>query len=162
MSKTAETSILTANRLSDGVVVFLDFEGAWSESIAEAVLARSPDEARALQDRGTYDAARNVIVEPYLVEVRETAGGVMPVRYRERVRAGGPSILEDVPGYTAPSPRASSTTPRTPSAPGEGWGEGRPQATTQSVSAPHPNPLPASGERGQRPSGERETHAQAA
>ena len=56
MSKSADISVLTANRLGDGIVVFLDFEGAWSETLAEAVVARSPDEVRALQDRGTYDA----------------------------------------------------------------------------------------------------------
>ena len=102
MSKTPEISVLTANRLDDGIVVFLDFEGAWSETLAEAVIARSPDEVRALQDRGTYDAARNLVVEPYLVEVRETAGSLLPIRYRERVRVAGPSILDDVPGYVAP------------------------------------------------------------
>ena len=46
MSKTAAVSVLTANRLGDGIVVFLDFEGAWSESLAEALVARSPDEVR--------------------------------------------------------------------------------------------------------------------
>ena len=98
--------MLTANRLGDGIVVFLDFEGAWSESIAEAVVARSPDEVRALEDRGAYDAARNLVVEPYLVEVREDGGRLTPIRYRERVRVAGPSILDDVPGYVAaPSPR---------------------------------------------------------
>jgi Protein of unknown function (DUF2849) len=102
MSRSAEISVLTANRLGDGVVVFLDFEGAWSENLAEAVIARSPDEARALQDRGTYDAEHNLVVEPYLVEVGETAGGFVPIRYRERVRVAGPSILDDVPGYVAP------------------------------------------------------------
>jgi sulfite reductase (NADPH) hemoprotein beta-component len=106
MSKTTEVSVLTANRLGDGIVVFLDFEGAWSESLAEAVVARSPDEVRALQDRGTYDAEHNLVVEPYLIEVRETAGGLVPIRYRERVRAAGPSILEDVPGYVEPAPGA--------------------------------------------------------
>ena len=118
MSKIAEISVLTANRLGDGIVVFLDFEGAWSESLAEAVVARSPDEVRALQDRGTYDSEHNLVVEPYLVEVRETAGGLIPIRYRERVRVGGPSILDDVPGYVPPAFAPS-----------------------------HPSPLPASGER---------------
>ena len=104
MSKTTpQSSILTANRLTDGTAVFLDFEGAWSEDITEALVARSPDELRALEDRGTYDAGHNLIVEPYLVEVREIDGRVVPVRYRERVRAGGPTILDDVPGYTAPA-----------------------------------------------------------
>jgi hypothetical protein len=103
MSKTAEISVLTANRLGDGIVVFLDFEGAWSENLSEAVVARSPDEVRALQDRGTYDATHNLVVEPYLVDVRETAGGLVPIRYRERVRVAGPSILDDVPGYVEPA-----------------------------------------------------------
>jgi Protein of unknown function (DUF2849) len=104
MSKTPELSVLTANRLGDGIVVFLDFEGAWSESIAEAAVARSPDEVRALQDRGTHDAAHNLVVEPYLVEVRESGGSLVPIRYRERVRVAGPSILDDVPGYVEAAP----------------------------------------------------------
>lgn len=104
MSKNApQHSILTANRLGDGIVVFLDFEGAWSESLAEAVVARSPDEVRALEDRGAYDAGRNLVVEPYLVEIREAAGRLEPIRYRERVRAAGPTILDDVPGYVSPT-----------------------------------------------------------
>jgi hypothetical protein len=102
MSKTADLSVLTANRLADGTVVFLDFEGAWNESLAEAVVARSPDEVRALQDRGAHDAARNLVVEPYLAEVRETPAGLIPMRARERVRVAGPSILDDVPGYVSP------------------------------------------------------------
>jgi hypothetical protein len=117
MSKTSEISVLTANRLGDGVVVFLDYEGAWSENLSEAVVARSPDEARQLEARGTHDAAHNIVVEPYLVEVRAAAGALVPIRYRERVRVAGPSILDDVPGYVAPR------------------------------SAPHASPLPASGER---------------
>ena len=63
---------------------------------------------------------------------------------------------------SSPSPRASSTLPRAPSARGEGRGEGQPGARTsrgqgsdgehvvseEPGAAPHPNPLPASGERG--------------
>lgn len=99
MSKTFEISVLTANRLGDGAVVFLDQDGIWADDIAGAALARSPDEARWLEARGVYDAARNLIVEPYLVEVREAGGRPVPLRVRERVRVGGPSILDDVPGY---------------------------------------------------------------
>lgn len=100
--KAAALSVLTANRLSDGVAVFLDFEGAWSTVFAEASVASSPDEVRALEDRGAYDAQRNIVLEPYLVEVREIDGHLVPLRQRERVRAAGPSILGDVPGYVAP------------------------------------------------------------
>ena len=103
MNKASTICVLTANRLRDGTVVFLDFEGAWSETLVEAVIARSPDEMRALKDRGTYDAIRNIVVEPYLIEVHESASGLLPIRYRERVRATGPSVLDDVPGYREPA-----------------------------------------------------------
>lgn len=103
MSKNAtKLSVLTANRLGDGRIVYLDFEGAWNENIAEAAVANAPDEVRALEDRAAYDAAHNLVVEPYLIEVRDVAGRIEPIRYRERVRAGGPTILQDVPGYVAP------------------------------------------------------------
>jgi hypothetical protein len=129
MSKRAPLpSVLTANRLSDGAAVFLDFEGAWSESLVEALVAHSPDEVRALEDRGVHDAARNLVVEPYLIDVEEIGGRILPVRQRERVRAGGPTILDDVPGYVAPAGLPS------PLVRGEGKGEGRPQVDRQSVS----------------------------
>src|SRR5262245_11117899 len=103
MNKAPTISVLTANRLRDGTVVFLDFEGAWSETLVAAVVARSPDEVRALKDRGTYDATRNIVVEPYLVDMHETASGLLPIRYRERVRAAGPSVVGHVPGYGEPA-----------------------------------------------------------
>jgi len=109
MSKrTPSISVLTANRLDDGIVVFLGPAGAWVESIDAAVVARSPDEAKALEAQGARDAAANLVVEPYPAEVREAAGRLIPVRARERVRVEGPSILDDVPGYVAAAPRSSA------------------------------------------------------
>ena len=103
MSKAPTVCVLTANRLRDGTVVFLDFEGAWSETLVECVVARSPDEVRALKNRGSYDAIRSIVVDPYLIEVHETTSGLLPIRFRERVRATGPSVLDDVPGYREPT-----------------------------------------------------------
>jgi hypothetical protein len=133
MSKTApRAAVLTANRLGDGIAVYVDVEGDWNVDIRKALVAHSAREVRALEERGAHDAARNIVVEPYLAEVREIDGRIVPLRYRERVRAGGPTILEDVPGYVAPSdapsPRASLTSPRMPSARGEGHGGAVPPA----------------------------------
>jgi hypothetical protein len=147
MSKrTPAISVLTANRLHDGIVVFLDAEGAWVQGIDGAAVARSPDEAEALQAQGARDAAANLVVEPYLAEVRESGGRLVPVRFRERVRVEGPSILGDVPGYVAPSPRAEGVRPLAPNlgATLDGGGEG---------SDPF---VPASGKRESRASAERE------
>jgi hypothetical protein len=136
-------SVLTANRLHDGLVVFLAADGAWVESIAGAAVAGTPEEAQALQAQGTRASAHNLVVDPYLAEVREIGGRLRPVRQRERVRVDGPSILGDVPGYVVPPPSPHAT-----SAWGEGRGEGQPRALTTAIAtALHPDPLPASGER---------------
>ena len=84
--------------------MFLTADGRWVESIEAAVVARSPDDARALQEQGARDAAANLVVEPYLAELAEAAGRRVPSRMRERVRVDGPSILDDVPGYVGPEP----------------------------------------------------------
>src|SRR5262245_38502212 len=48
-----------------------------------------------------------------------------------------------------PSPRATPTSPQAPSARGEGRGEGQEHTPhDEFAAAPHPSPLPASGERG--------------
>jgi hypothetical protein len=98
-------AVLTANRLHDGIVVYLAADSRWVEGIEEAAVARSPDEARALQEQGARDAAASLVVEPYLAEVAEAAGRLVPARMRERVRVEGPSILGDVPGYMVPGIR---------------------------------------------------------
>jgi hypothetical protein len=104
MSKqTPHLAVLTANRLSDGIVVFLDGHAAWVEQVEAAAVARSPEAAHALEARAAEDAARNLVVDPYLIEMREVAGRLEPIRTRERVRIGGPSILGDVIGYTPPA-----------------------------------------------------------
>jgi hypothetical protein len=166
-------SVLTANRLKDGIVMFLGVDGTWVESIDGAAVARTPEEAQALQARGASDAAANLVVEPYLAEVQETGGRRVPVRARERVRIAGPSILGDVPGYVAPAPRVPSPSPRSPSdhprehaapkAPegerGEGRGEGHPHTPMLAPAAHHPSPLPALTDRveGSALRGERES-----
>jgi hypothetical protein len=135
MSKRApDVSVLTANRLQDGIVVYLAADGGWVESIEGAVIARSADEARSLQAQGARDAARNVVVEPYLAEVAEAGGRAVPARMRERVRVEGPSVLGDVPGYV--SPRAFGVRPLAPTyvRSCDAGGEGS-------------DPVPASGER---------------
>ena len=109
MSKTSgHVQVLTANRLGDGAVVFLNFDGDWVASLTGVVIARSPDEARGLEARGQFDAGRNLVVDSYLVDMREVAGALIPLRQRERVRLQGPSILDDVPGYLAPGSRAAA------------------------------------------------------
>ncbi|MBO0765744.1 MAG: DUF2849 domain-containing protein [Hyphomicrobiaceae bacterium] len=107
-----EVCVLTANRLQDGIVVYLAADGGWVEGIEGALVARSAEAARALEEQGAREVARNLVVEPYLAAVAESDGHLAPARMRERVRVHGPSILTDVPGYVAPSPRPAHPSPR--------------------------------------------------
>ena len=81
---------VTANRLTDGSVVYLTDAGAWSEWLNEAALAGDEEGAERLLSRGRADAATRV-VEPYLIDVVESDGLLAPLRYREVLRARGPS-----------------------------------------------------------------------
>ncbi len=88
--------VLTANRLADGDVVYLTAAGAWSTSIDEARIADGKEEAAALDAAGAKAAAAQIVVAPYLIDVGEDAGHVVPLRYRERIRAYGPSNRPDL------------------------------------------------------------------
>jgi hypothetical protein len=45
-----------------------------------------------LQQIAEAAVARALVVAPYLIEVSEQDGRLLPARYRERIRAEGPSI----------------------------------------------------------------------
>lgn len=89
--------IVTANRLTDGRVVFRTAAGRWSETLAAAVLLEDAAVATALAESAGDVAARR-IVEPYAVEVSVTATGPLPRTMRERIRAGGPTAGSETLG----------------------------------------------------------------
>ena len=82
---------LTANRLSDGEVVFWK-AGAWVERLAEADVFGAEDEAATAETSAR--AQPTLASDPYLIDLIETAGFWTPVSYRERIRALGPSNHE--------------------------------------------------------------------
>ncbi len=84
--------VLTANRLSDGIVVFLTATSAWSEKIDEAVLAREPLAAEALDKRGVEFEAANLVTGAYLIEAKRDGTTITPTHVRERIRACGPTV----------------------------------------------------------------------
>ncbi len=87
--------VFTANRVTDGIVVFMDADGGWTETVSESrLIASAEDEAAATEmaDKAADDA---VVADPYLIDVTEDGGGIRPVRYRERIRAYGPPVHPD-------------------------------------------------------------------
>ena len=92
--------VISANRLTDGLVVYLTAGDEWSEWIARSEIATSDEEAEALLARAKQAEADRVVVEPYLIDVAEIDGEVRPTRYREFIRATGPSVRPDLSKQT--------------------------------------------------------------
>jgi sulfite reductase (NADPH) hemoprotein beta-component len=92
MSKTQPAlQILTANRLSDGAVVYFTAAGTWTTDLRRSVVAREEKAASALLARGQQDAESAIVVGPYLIAAAESADGLRAVSLREQIRAAGPS-----------------------------------------------------------------------
>jgi hypothetical protein len=87
--------ILTANRLSDGEAVWYS-NGTWVEDIdAAEIAADKADEAR-LEAAGKHALATNQVVDLELIDVEAVEGGIRPIRLRERIRAAGPTVRNDL------------------------------------------------------------------
>jgi len=84
--------VLTANRLSDGIAVWLDAAGQWTENLQDALVARHAEAVASLEAIGKRDFADNKVVDVAVVDVEETNGVLWPTRLRERIRAAGPTM----------------------------------------------------------------------
>lgn len=85
-------TIVTANHLLSGSVVFLAPGGRWSCSIADAALAAGPDQEDQLMAVAKQAFRERVVVDVYAVEVTVENGQPRPRRLRERIRAEGPTV----------------------------------------------------------------------
>ena len=87
--------VLTANRLSDGAVVYLGPAGKWSDRIADAQVAADQQAGERLLADGERAVADRIVVAPYLIDVTADRDAVVPVRFREAIRAEGPTVPSD-------------------------------------------------------------------
>lgn len=94
--------LVVANRLTDGVVVYLTTEGDWSKSIEHGHVASSDADAEALLGIATRAARDQFVVDPYLIDTKEDGGSRRPTRLRERIRAAGPTVRRDLNRQAAP------------------------------------------------------------
>ena len=84
-------SIVTANRTSDGVVIYRTPEQGWSAKLADAAIVRNSDDARALLAESVADDVGAVGAYIAPVEVKD-GGTVKPGNLREQIRAAGVTI----------------------------------------------------------------------
>jgi len=86
--------VMTAQRLSDGLVVFWR-DGQWVEHIREAT-PLDPEAVEGPMAEGRADVAANLVVDLHTIEVDVRDGRPVPKRRRERLRALGPTVRADL------------------------------------------------------------------
>ncbi len=86
-------NVITANRLTDGVVVYLAAEGQWTEAIANARVADGEEETKALETIAENAVREREVVGVYPMAVALTDGAVDPLSVRERIRAAHRTTL---------------------------------------------------------------------
>jgi hypothetical protein len=84
--------VVSANRLTDGTVVYLAPQGQWVERLEAAAVFANEAECDAGLEKGRAAVAANLIVDPFAVAVVEEAGARRAVSMRDAIRALGPSI----------------------------------------------------------------------
>jgi len=89
MPKPFIPSVITANALLEGDVVYLTDTNAWTRNLhSAAVLTDEADaQLRLLEATGRDDE----VVGVYLAEINPTASGPEPTHFREEFRRRGPS-----------------------------------------------------------------------
>lgn len=87
-------SVITANRLQDGAVVWRGAAGCWLQEIDRAASGGDAKAVSAMMAAARADEAAGLVIAPYEVEVAadDASGRLLPVRLRERIRAGGPTL----------------------------------------------------------------------
>ena len=88
--KVAGPVVVTANRLTDGAVIYRTTNGQWTTELPGAAVVTTSDAAIALLAAARADAVR--VVDAYVAPVVLADGKPRPGNLRERIRAAGPTI----------------------------------------------------------------------
>ncbi len=80
-------NVYTANRLQDGLVVYLGSDGDWVRDLASASVAEDKPGLAALEALADKATSDQIIVGAYPMAVELTAGEPKPKSVRERIRA---------------------------------------------------------------------------
>jgi hypothetical protein len=85
-------NVVSANRLTDGTVVYLGPQDNWVEQLDAAAVFASEAACEAGLEKGRAAVAANLIVDPFVVAVVEEADSRRAVSLRDAIRALGPTI----------------------------------------------------------------------
>ena len=88
--------MIIANRLRDGVVVFLAPNDAWDPAIGAGTLIDNEAEATTLMAVAKRHEAECQVIDPQLIDVEVKDGTPRPTAIREAIRAFGPTVRTDL------------------------------------------------------------------
>lgn len=98
MATTNAPKVMTANRLSDGAVVYLTLAHTWSDRFADAHASAEPTELAGFEATALEAVRGRVVVGTYLFPVAvQRDGSLVPLGQRERIRSAGPTVGTDLP-----------------------------------------------------------------
>jgi hypothetical protein len=85
--------VITANRLTDGIVVYLASDGSWVEDLPRARVAVTEDEVKVLESEAAKAVAERRVVGTYPMAVAVEDGVPVALSVRERIRAAHRTTL---------------------------------------------------------------------
>ena len=88
--------MIIANRLADGLVVFLDPGERWATAIAGGAVIETDADAERLLAIAKRHEVECQVVDPQLIEVAIRDGKPTPTAMREAIRAFGPTVRTDL------------------------------------------------------------------
>jgi hypothetical protein len=89
-------SVVTANRLTDGIVVYLAADGSWTEQLAGAHIAETEEEVKGLEAEAEKAVRDRIVVAAYPMDIALKDGGAIdPISVRERIRASHRTTLTE-------------------------------------------------------------------
>ena len=82
-------SVITANVLRTGVIVYLRSDGSWVETLADATPAADEELRATLEQLALAAIERNEVTAVYAFDVSIVDGRPAPLSVREKIRAAG-------------------------------------------------------------------------
>lgn len=96
MAKRKHPQVITANRLSDGMVVYLAADRSWTEHFHEAHAVALDEDLDPWLDHGAREIAARHVVDVYPFDVALDGTVPQALSARERIRAAGPTVRLDL------------------------------------------------------------------
>jgi hypothetical protein len=85
-------NVISANRLNDGIVVYLGKTGEWQERLAAAQIFSDEAATKAALELAKAAVKENLILDPFAVEVIGDGTDLKAKSLRDSIRAKGPTI----------------------------------------------------------------------